>query len=432
VGLGSMLGLFAEPNVPLQFTFDHFSQDYYFGPHVKDSYRVYKHTPRAGGRGGLSETEERPLVPEALTFLQCSHDLSLAIRMHLLIAFLDLTGPPLHHSLTQPIDRDGNTPLHYCAFYSAKAIADRVVHSIGKEWSTAVLTTNCHGHTPYDIAQLYALDFLEFKDHFVTSEDPFLYSAAAQASAASSAPASSPSSNDLTLRLKQLQQSAEYLHTHERLHQDRRVDLHGALAAVGHLVWFTTGGLVAGTLVGRGRLLSTLEYCVVGFLHTFPPEEVLTISHVVELDLFLLAGWRLFTLLCSCKLIITVPVVSLTAVYLVTLYNVRRLGNLLLAGMAIHSLLEYVIATSSKLQYNAMIIVGNAVSQYLQKNAAHLPATLKIDERKVDRYQQCYNRFLSSRHYERMSMCLVFWLIMLGQQLVKDMLLGGRSNVVKH
>jgi ankyrin repeat protein len=62
------------------------------------------------------------------------------------------------HSLDEVLDKHGNTPLHYCALFTRRAILEQVLATAdeggqqGGGWERLVVKANLHQLTPVDLA----------------------------------------------------------------------------------------------------------------------------------------------------------------------------------------------------------------------------------------------------------------------------------------
>jgi len=78
----------------------------------------------------------------------CVHEIALAVRAHaptLLAELLMFECPPL-----QPVDPDGNTPLHYVARYDP-GLVETFLQVVGEGWRLAATAENNLGQTPVDM-----------------------------------------------------------------------------------------------------------------------------------------------------------------------------------------------------------------------------------------------------------------------------------------
>ena len=78
----------------------------------------------------------------------CVHEIALAVRAHaptLLAELLMFECPPL-----EPVDPDGNTPLHYVARYDP-GLVEAFLQVVGEGWRLAAIAKNNLGQTPVDM-----------------------------------------------------------------------------------------------------------------------------------------------------------------------------------------------------------------------------------------------------------------------------------------
>ncbi|XRB00045.1 chaperone protein DnaJ [Pycnococcus provasolii] len=81
-----------------------------------------------------------------------THDAACGIRVgaHAVLAEVlsfEMDGP------LEPLDDDGNTALHYAAYYDDVTTCEMILSMCGQHWRIALLAQNRHGETPLDLAK---------------------------------------------------------------------------------------------------------------------------------------------------------------------------------------------------------------------------------------------------------------------------------------
>ena len=55
------------------------------------------------------------------------------------------------HSLDEVLDKQGNTPLHYCAIFSRRAVMEQIISTADQGWERLILKRNSNNvrrHAP--------------------------------------------------------------------------------------------------------------------------------------------------------------------------------------------------------------------------------------------------------------------------------------------
>ena len=308
-----------------------------------------------------------PLSPPLPIFYTCTDDLAIVIRKDLLIIFLELTAPPsttasntsLPVSLYDPIDEDGNTPLHYCAYFHNSSLGDRILTTVGDNWWRTVIAKNRYGLTPYQVGLSFDMkeDIRDENYHHQLLQQ---LQQQQQPSTATSTGGDATKHHEryidrgtsaFLLRLKQLEDSAT-THRHDlEIQHSRTFDWR----SMGIFVMTYSTVFVAGYMScyrsGEKSNITLFELMVISAVVTLNPTELLSIANTVEICILGWILWRLFLYVLFKTSFIVLTIVCCTILSSTMMYRTGlfKLSFIIYTIVFMHVFLSYLLNLIPKL-----------------------------------------------------------------------------------